>query len=61
MELTPEQLRQLQEAQKRSPRNGGWGNKGGKNAQDQGLWLTSAEQFDELFNGIDDIEKFLRS
>lgn len=60
MELTPEQLRQLQEAQKRMPRNGVWGNKGGKSA-DQGLWLTSAEQFDELFKSIDDLEKFLRS
>lgn len=59
MELTPEQMKKLQEAQKRSPRNGGWGNKGDKGAE--GLWLTSAEQFDELFNSIDDIEKFLRS
>lgn len=40
----------------RLPRNGGW-----DNAQDQGLWMTSAEQFDEMYKSIDDIEKFLRS
>ena len=28
---------------------------------DQGLWLTSKEQFDELYKSVDDIEKFLRS
>lgn len=39
----------------RLSRNGGW-----DNAQGQGLWLTSSEQFDEMYKSLDDLEKFLR-
>ena len=28
---------------------------------DQGTWITSQEQFDELYKSVDKFEKFLRS
>lgn len=28
---------------------------------DQGTWITSQEQFDELYKNVDNFEKFLRS
>ncbi len=28
---------------------------------DQGTWITSQEQFDELYKSVDNFEKFLRS
>ncbi|MEZ4867660.1 MAG: hypothetical protein R3C14_40415 [Caldilineaceae bacterium] len=29
--------------------------------KDLGAWITSKEQFDELYKSVDEIEKFLRS
>ena len=59
-QLTQDDIKRLIAETKagRNPRNGGWGN--GTQA-DQGLWLTDFEQFNELYQSVDDIEKFLRS
>lgn len=27
----------------------------------EGIWITSKEQFDQLYKSVDDIEKYLRS
>lgn len=42
--------------------------RGGYNSQafkdalaEQGTWITSQEQFDDLYKSVDDFEKFLRS
>lgn len=31
------------------------------NGDAEGAWITSKEQFDDLYKSIDDIEKYLRS
>lgn len=31
------------------------------NGDAEGTWITSKEQFDDLYKSIDDIEKYLRS
>lgn len=33
----------------------------GGNGDAEGAWITSKEQFDDLYKSIDDIEKYLRS
>lgn len=60
-DLNQQDLNRLLAESKASGR-GGYGNQSYKDAlADQGLWLTSKEQFDELYKSVDDIEKFLRS
>ncbi len=33
----------------------------GNNGDAEGAWITSKEQFDDLYKSVDDIEKYLRS
>ena len=44
------------------PGRGGYGNDlPHDTSADQGAWITSNEQFDELYKSVDKFEKFLRS
>jgi len=57
---TQQELNRLLAEHKAAGR-GGYGNQSKDAYADQGLWLTSKEQFDELYKSVDDLEKFLRS
>ena len=43
-------------AQRLAGRNGSF-----HNGDAEGTWITSKEQFDQLYKSVDDIEKYLRS
>lgn len=44
-----------------SGRGGYGGDSYHESSTDQGTWITSQEQFDELYKSVDNFEKFLRS
>ncbi|MCB0061225.1 MAG: hypothetical protein KDE19_03890 [Caldilineaceae bacterium] len=59
--LSQEELSRLLAENNVSGRNG-YHSQAFKNAlADNGSWITSQEQFDDLYKSVDDFEKFLRS
>lgn len=43
------------------PQRQGGRNSSFNNGDAEGAWITSKEQFDQLYKSVDDIEKYLRS
>lgn len=43
------------------PQRQGGRNSSFSNGDVEGTWITSKEQFDQLYKSVDDIEKYLRS
>lgn len=59
--LSQEDLNRLL-AENNVPGRGGYQSQAFKDAlADQGTWITSQEQFNDLYKSVDDFEKFLRS